>query len=107
MVTLSINHMDLELRPDTLFHWSGRCPHCLEPNLSDVHQGLMALLMEGATLTTDEIMLLQYSDDDTTKHSGTVRASLVFHEECLTQAMMPKLRFREVLNWAEFPWTLL
>ena len=105
MVTLSINHMDLELRPDTPFHWSGRCPHCLEPNMEEIHKGLMNLLMAGEVLTTDEIILLQYSDEE--KHSGTLRASLVFHEECLVAAMMPKLRFQEVLNWAEFPWVLL
>ena len=105
MVTLCINHMNLKLEPDTPFHWSGRCPHCLEPNINDVQQGLMNLLMEGATLTTEEIMLLQYSDEE--KHSGTLRASLVFHEQCLVAAMMPKLRFLDVLNWAEFPWVLL
>jgi hypothetical protein len=107
MVTLCINHMNLELKPETPFHWSGHCPHCLEPNLSEVQQGLMTLLMEGATLTTEELIILQYSDDDRTKQSGTLRASLVFHEECLIQAMIPRLRFLEVLNWSEFPWVLL
>ena len=97
--------------------WSENCPFCGEhrdPNNS--HDTLMNLLLRGDNLSTEELMWLQYSDDEESqkvREGKIVPVSVALHPDCYDAwkehgVPVPENHgFSEVLNWKVFPLTLL
>ena len=97
--------------------WSENCPVCGEyRDPSNPHDTLMELLLGGDTLTTEELMWLQYSDDEDLHRvydGKIVPVSVALHPDCYHTWKVhgfpdPKVHgFSETLNWKKFPFTLL
>ena len=96
--------------------WSENCPFCgKHRDPKDTHDTLLNLLLRGDNLSTEELMWLQYSDDDSQKvyEGKIVPVSVALHPDCYDAwkehgfPVPENHGFSEVLNWKVFPLTLL